>query len=222
MNEELFCDHLKELFKILDSSGLDHREVQLRKSRLQQSFDLIYKEESRKSYDLYYQRAHEVESIQLLKNYGCIDIAEDFRNSRGCDIVLNDHIYVECVCASYGDMTKNGLDKFAGEGVFDYNELSAIINTRFTSSLWDKVKFFKKRVGSSIPSERPYVIFLSVGGLIEKWFKGKYGRELLQILWGKGHLTITINTTTGKAVDSGYTYRDYFEKFNGVQIGCNL
>lgn len=41
-------------------------------------------------------------------------------------------------------------DEFMGEGVFDYNKKKEILNTRFTSSLYDKMRFYYERVERSI------------------------------------------------------------------------
>jgi hypothetical protein len=222
MNSPLFESHIRELYDILDNCEMSPREIQLRKKRIEQSIDLIKKEESLSAYSQYHQRAHEIESIPFLKQFGNLIITEDWKHSEGCDFVLNGHIYIECVCASAGDISKNKLNEFMGEGVFDYNKKKEILNTRFTSSLNDKVRFYYERVGKSIPEDSPYIIFLKTGSLAYEWFEEKYGMALLDILLGRGFLRITINTASGKFIDSGYTHRDYIEKYNGKKINCNL
>jgi hypothetical protein len=84
------------------------------------------------------------------------------------------------------------------------------------------LRFYYKRVGKSIPEHYPYIIFLKTGSLAYEWFEEKYGMALLDILLGRGFLRITIDTANGKFIDSGYTHRDYIEKYNGKEIDCNL
>jgi len=222
INSQLFESNIRELYDILDNCGISSREVQFRKNRLQQSIDRIKKEESLSAYSQYHQRAHEIESIPFLKQFGNLKITEDWKNSEGCDFVLNGHIYIECVCASAGDISKNKLDEFMGEGVFDYIKKKEILNTRFTSSLNDKVRFYYKRVGKSIPKDSPYIIFLTTGSLAYEWFEEEYGMALLDILLGRGFPRITIDTASGKLINSDYTHKDYIEKHNGEKIDCNL
>lgn len=222
MNSKLFDRHQNELFSILDSCGMSDKEIQLRKNRIRQSVDLIRREESSQAYALYNQRAHEIDSIPFLKQFGNITITEDSSHVKGCDFILNGHIYIECICASEGDMTKNNLDKFKNcEGLFDYRKKKTILNTRFTSSLCEKKDFYNNRVGKSIPENYPYIIFLKTGSLAYEWFEDEYGMALLDVLLGRGEQTVTIDDNN-KIIGVGYTHNEYIEKHNGKKINCNL
>ena len=222
VNSQLFDRHQRELYNILDNCGISHKEIQLRKKRIKQSIDLIQREESLLAYSQYHQRAHEIESIPFLKRFGALKITEDSKHNEGCDFILNDNIFIECVCASTGDISKNNLNEFMGEGIFDYNKKKEILNTRFTSSLCDKVRFYYERVRKSIPENSPYIIFLKTGSLAYEWFEEKYGMALLDILLGRGNLRITIDTSNGQVIDKGYTHKQYIKKYNGKKIDCNL
>lgn len=222
MNESFFVQHLHDLFKILEDSGLCNAEIKLRKERLKQSVESIRETNNPIYYDKYNQRAHEIESIPFLKQFGIVEIAQDYRHDKGCDFTFNKNIYIECVCSSPGQADKNGLSNYMGEGIFDYREKRRLINARFTSSLCDKVKFYYERVGNSILSGKPYIIFLSTGSLAYEWFEEKYGFALLDVLLGRGDMSITINNNTNQIESSGYTHKEFLEKYNKELLDCNL
>lgn len=222
MNDRFFVQHLHDLFEILDDSGLCNAEIKLRKERLKQSVEAIRETENPMYYNKYNQRAHEIESIPFLKQFGIIEIAQDHRHDKGCDFAFNENIYIECVCSSPGQTDKNGLSNYMGEGIFDYKEKKRLINARFTSSLCDKVEFYYERVGNSILSGKPYIIFLSTGSLAYEWFEEKYGIALLDVLLGRGDISITIDTDTNQVVSSGYTHKEFLEKYNKELLDCNL
>jgi len=222
MNSQLFDRHQRELFTIIDNCGMSNKEIKLRKSRIRQSVDLIRRDESTESYALYNQRAHEIDSIPFLQQFGALTIAEDSRNAKGCDFVLKEHIYIECVCSSEGDLTKNKLDKFRNcKGLYDYGKKNTILNTRFSSSLCDKKDFYNKRVGKSIPENYPYIIFLKTGSLAYEWDEEENGIALLDILLGRGNKTVTIDNNN-EIIGFGYTHNENIEKHNGEKINCNL
>jgi hypothetical protein len=222
MNEQLFKNHLKELFSILDDSGIDNKEISQRKTMLTRSVEEIRTTETEKSYSLYHQRAHEIESLLFLTQFGNIKTAENYKNDEGCDFILNSDIFIECVCSSFGDITNNGLGAYLGEGVFDYNKKKAIINTRFTSSIGDKINFYNERIGRSIPCDKPYIIFLGVGRLAYEWMAEKYGMALLDILFGREFPAITIDIKSNEIVKTGYTHNEKIQKSNGAPIDCNI
>ncbi len=222
MNHMFFERHLSELFKILDSSNLSGKEIEYRKKQLRQCVERIAEHEKPEDYNRYNQLAHEIESYAFLSQFGSVKMAEDRKHQPGCDLILTDSIYVECVCSSAGDAEKSGLVSFMGEGSFDYRKKRQLINERFISSLCEKVKFYNSHKDNSIPSDKPYVIFLSPGSLIYEWFEEWHGMALLDVILGRGEPTILANTETGEMRDGGYSHNAMLSKYNGAILDCNL
>ena len=105
-------------------------------------------------------------------------MAYDSKHEGGADFVLNDAVYVECVCASPGEnVQKSGLDPLLvrntvnSAGLIDYAKKNRLLKARLTSSLQSKVQFYQKHLDQSIPGGQPYVIFLSPGYLTYEWFE---------------------------------------------------
>lgn len=223
MDEPLFYKDKTELFEILESSDLCKTEIELRKKRLIESIDLIQKTESREYYNRFNQLAHEIRSIPFLKQFGNLKITEDSKNSKGCDFVLNGKVYIECVCVSEGQADKSGLEyPILSQGVHSYNEIRNLINLRFTNTLKSKLEFYEERVGESIPEDKPYIIYVSSGGITEGWFCLD-GNALFDVLYGMGNMTITIDPVNLQVLDSGFTHNTVITKpQNEVEVDCNI
>lgn len=152
-------------------------------------------------------------------------MASDCRSEAGADFILNmnTNVYIECVCSSLGrvDSSWKLYSNMDGKLV-DYRKKKEYLNSRFTSSIRDKVTFYNRHCPKSIPRNSPYIIFLSPGSLTYEWFAGEYGLELTDILFGRGIPTITLDNTTDKIIRTGYTHIDTFKKHNGAEINSNL
>lgn len=232
LKSNYFQNQQAELFKILECSDLDEGEIQYRKNRLYAVIDIIQKcndEEFEDKCGAFFQLAHEIESIPYLQSFGKLKIAQDNKNKPGADFILNDEIYIECICSSLGDKNDPLRDYIRKEGLIDYAEKKNLLNTRLINSLYTKVGFYNSHIGDdsqgrkgSIDKEKPYIIFLSPGRLIFEWFEGENGDSLLDILFGVGQPVITINTETGEIISSGYSYIETFKKYNGAKITSNL
>ena len=222
MNRAFFDRHLKDLFEILDNSGVSEAEKQHRKDNLNQCVARISQHEKREDYNRYNQLAHEIESYAFLSQFGSVIMAEDCKHQPGCDLILNNSIYVECVCSTAGNAEKSGLASFLGPGFFDYSKKSQLLNERFISSLSAKVDFYYTHKDQSILPDMPYIIFLSPGSLIYDWFEESHGMALLDVLLGRGNPTILVNTETGEMRDGGYSHNTSMSKHNGSPLCCNL
>ena len=222
MNSLFFERNLRELFGILDNSNLSKTEITYRKSQLKLCVDRIAERETREDYNRYNQLAHEIESYAFLKRFGQVKMSEDSKSQPGCDLLLSNTIYIECVCATAGDAEKSGLASYMGEGSFDYRKKRQLINERFISSLSAKVEFYNTHKNKSILPDKPYVIFLSPGSLIYEWFEEWNGMALLDVLLGKGDPTILVNIEKDEIRDGGYSHNSLLQKYNGAPLDCNL
>ena len=222
MNFSFFRRHLIELFEILDNSSLSKAEINYRKVQLNHCVDRIEKQENLEDCDRYNQLAHEIESYAFLKRFGQVEMSNDHNHKPGCDLLLSNTIYVECVCATAGNAEKSGLASYMGEGSFDYRKKRQLLNERFISSLSAKVEFYNAHKNESILPDKPYVIFLSPGSLIYEWFEECNGMALLDVLLGRGDSNILINTETGEMRDGGYSFNSFLPKYNGAHLDCNL
>ena len=222
MNKTFFDCHLKDLFEILDRSSISEAEKQYRKRDLNRCVTRIAQLEKSEDYDRYNELAHEIESYAFLSQFGSVRMAEDCKHQPGCDLVLNNSIYVECVCSTAGDAEKSGLASYMGPGSFDYRKKSQLLNERFINSLSNKVEFYNTHKNQSISPDMPYIIFLSPGSLIYDWFTETHGMALLDVLLGRGNPTILVNTETGEMRDGGYSHKTSMSKHNGSPLNCNL
>lgn len=222
MNHTFFERHVRELFEILNSSNLSEAEIRFRKKQVELCVERIAEHDNPEDYNRYNQLAHEIESYAFLSQFGSVIMAEDSKHQPGCDLILAERIYVECVCSTAGDAEKSGLASFMGEGSFDYRKKSQLLNERFISSLCAKVDFYNTHINDSILPDKPYVIFLSPGNLIYEWFEEWNGMALLDVLLGKGDPTILVNTETGEMRDGGYSHNAALSKHNGAILDCNL
>ena len=222
MNPLFFERHMVALYEILDNSSMSKAEIYFRKAQLKRCVDRISEYENRDDYNRYNQLAHEIESYSFLKRFGEVKMSEDCKSQPGCDLILLNTIYVECVCATAGDAEKSGLASYLGEGFYDYKKKRQLLNERFISSLYAKVEFYNTHINKSILPDKPYVIFLSPGSLIYDWFEEWNGMALLAVLLGKGDPTILVNTETGEMRDGGHSHNYSLQKYNGAPLDCNL
>lgn len=221
-NKEIL-KQLPDLYAILDSADIPETERNLRKTRIQQAAELTEDDDCIHCADLFFQRAHEIESLSFLSGFGAVHMSCDSQHEEGTDFVLNNDYYIECICASLGDTEKTGLGRFMVKNqIVDYNEKRRLMNARLTNSLCSKVDFYKKRCGKSIPSEKPYIIFLSPGRLVWEWFEEEYGMALNDVLFGRGQPAITIDYKAEKIIANGYAHVDTFKKYNEADLNSNL
>lgn len=222
MNNAFFNRSRKELFEILRHSNLTKGEIDARIRDLDLAINRIRQKEEQCAYDCFNQLAHEIYSYGFLKAFGKLKMAEDHRSQAGCDLVLNDSLYIECVCASAGDAESNGLKEYLGQGFHDYGKKKELLNLRLLSVLADKLAFYECHFSKQIPDKAPYVIFLSPGSLVYEWFEENYGIALCDVLFGRGNPMIQINQKTGEIRDAGYSHKDVLVKKNGTEVGCNI
>ena len=216
-------EYSKSLICRFENVAEDSSECSYRKERLQNILNEAIDKESEGCIDRFFELTHEMESFLFLKQYGSVLTTSDKRHQPGADYIFNSNYYVECVCSTPGNKEANGLDKYLLKlGVFDYNEEKRLINARFTSSLYEKVDFYNKRLENCIPAGKPYLIFLSPGRLMYNWVAEEYGMALTDILFGRGNPTIIVNEITGEVVGRGYSHTTSFKKNNGAEISSNL
>jgi len=225
MNVDAFNADRSYLFSVIDRYIISSKEAAYRKNEINQAFAEMEKTNCIDA--RYCQHAHEIKSIPFLSQFGKLTIANDSAHRPGCDFELDasEHYYVECVCASAGDK-KNGLDRFCvHDKIINCNAKKAIINSRFTSALQEKVIFYYRHTvetNVSISANRPYIIFLSTGGLVYEYFAEKYGFALTDILLGRGNPQITFNAAKNEVIEQGYSHNSVLQKWNGKKINCNL
>lgn len=58
--------------------------------------------------------------------------------------------------------------------------------------------------------------------MLKTFFHGEYGFELLNILVGKSHLALKIDSKTNKSIGSYYTHVENIKKQNGSAINANF
>lgn len=177
----------------------------------------------------YYNLAHEIRSFHFLRQFGTLDISEDCKHQAGCDCLLNNKYQIECVCSSAGENTeKNGLSELCTKNnlngqLVDYGKKKEILYCRLTSSIKEKLDFYKKHVAKgTINPGMPYIIFLGLGKLSYELFPGDNGIEFTSILYGKGNPTLSIDTSTGHVLNCGYEHNHSLVNHNNAEINCNI
>ena len=218
-------DYNTYLHEQLESLDLPHKELTHRCAALTQALNNSTKG---RIDTRYYNLAHEIKALQILRIYGEIEPALDYKHTDGCDVILDDHYQIEFVCASPGTNTaESGYDRFSvrnlkGFMINDYAEKERFLFTRIATALDAKLSFYKKHIpNNSISNDKPYLIFLGLGELAIEIFCGDNGISLTGVLLGKGCPTITISGD-GTVIDRGYTHNENFPKYNGAPIDCNL
>lgn len=219
-----FLAQIHTLYTILDSADIPEKEKRLRKERIYSAAKKAEQEDSLRCADEFFQRAHEINSLKFLSNFGSVHMSLDSDHEKGADFTLNESLSIECVCATFGDnIDESGLHRYLIQNkVIDYNEKKHLLNARFTNSLHAKVAFYEQRCGKSIPKNHPYIIFLSLGRLSLEWFAEEYGIALTDILFGRGNPFITVDFSSRTVIANGYTHINTFKKYNGKDIDGNL
>lgn len=222
INKTLFEEHTNMLLDILNSSNIESKEKEYRKNELLKVYNKMKKNNNIDN--KYYNKSHEIRSLEFLKKYDKLQIAQDHLSKSGCDFKIYDNYEVECVCSSTGNEKLNGLDKFCGSGVFDYNKKEQIILTRLTQSIREKQLFYKEhlKTGSISSEKNPYIIFLGLGNLTYGMFAGTFGFTLNKILFGVGHEVLLINRKTNKIENKKYSHNLCIYNHNGKEIDCNI
>lgn len=214
----------EQLISALGELGLSDKEVKYRCK------NLIHAESELSCINVvgerYFSLAHEIKSIAFLQQFGETRISHDCSHKPGCDLILNDKYYIECVCASAGDVEKNGFEKYSfkntrGE-VVDYGEKKNILYSRLTTVIKEKLDFYEKHKGESIPPDKPYIIFVGLGSLAYEMFAETNGFALTAILFGRGNPTLTFDSSLEKAPEWGYSHNEVLIKWNGQTIDCNI
>lgn len=231
--EEQYC----ALCKILDNSFLPKKEIRYRKTELagiNKSISIAANTGEKEKYNTernrFFQKSHEVKGIPFLQVFGQLDVAQDSNHEAGADFVLDKEIYIESVCSSPGDLSKSGLAKYIDIDYkkfklynYDYSELNRLINLRFTNTLYEKKDFYISHLNNkTIPSGKPYLVFLSPGILAFKWSEEENGFAFLDILFGRGNPTITVNSKTGEIIEEGYSHKTAIMKRPDTPVDCNL
>ena len=217
-------EYTELLISVLRSCDLPQKEITYRSDNLKQA------ENKPSSISIvgnrYHDLAHEIKSLNFLQQFGKTQISCDYAHKPGSDLILNDKYYIECVCASAGDVRISGFEKYCTKNtlgkVIDYNEKANILYSRLTTAIKAKRDFYEERKGRSIPTDKPYIIFLGLGSLANEMFAEDNGFALTSILFGRGNPQIIINSKTGAVVDSGYSHNFKINKWNGSAIDCNV
>lgn len=221
INIKLFDDCNKILLDILDNAEIDKKEKEYRKKRLMTVYNDMVKGNYRDS--RYYDMVHEIKSLEFLSKYPNLQISNDHKGKSGCDFKIYSNYNVECVNSSSGNKIKNGLDKFDGFGVFDYNVKENIILTRLSQSIKEKKIFYDNHIANgTIKVNEPYVVFLSSGDLREGSFFNSFGFTLNKILLGVGHEKIVFDAQNNKVIDSFYEHKDVIYNHNNSEICSNI
>lgn len=186
MNDSLFSDHMVIINDILDNIDFDSDEINSRKEEMISIYSDMKKNNC--IIEKFYDKSHEIRCLDFLKGFGDIIMAKDFSHNKnrhgGCDFILNNYFQIECICSSKGDEIVYRFNEYPDIGVGNYNEKERIIFSRLTNSLCKKQQFYLDRVGKSIESEKPYIIFVGLGNLTYGMFNEKYGFEMAKILYG--------------------------------------
>ena len=204
----------------VECSEVEEREY--RKEVLLSAFNRLRERKTTEERDRVLQLMHEIESYLFLHSLGTAKMAIDSKHESGSDFIFDKDISIECVCATMGDAESSGLNKYLGEGFYDYNEKKRLINARLTNSLCEKTKFYYNHNKPNKQINDPYVIFLSLGILTYEWFGEEYGKALTDVLLGRGNQQFIVNTKTGEVIESGYEHTISFKKWNGAEITSNL
>ena len=225
MKFELPSDNIKTLLNILEISNISGQEKEYRKKELIKVYNKM--DQTKKIDNKYFDLSHEIRSIEFLSKYPNMTIAQNHLSKSGCDFTIYNNYCVECVCSSSGDEEKNGLDKFHGSGMFDYTKKREIMLTRLTSSIYDKKKFYYEHLeNGGINKPDPYIVFLGLGNLSQRFHKTKYGFDLNRILFGVDHDVLVFDFITHKVIKSEYTYNDViYKKIKNKKekkINCNI
>lgn len=217
----MIIKYLQSLFEIIENSNMSLKEKKFRRQRLICS----YKDLKNKTGSSFYTFTHEIKSLNFLCKYDDVKINEDSKSVPGCDYIYKEKYQIECVCSSGGNIIENGLCHFRGSGIFDGNKKETILLTRLTSSLLDKKRKYETDViNNYINKNKPYIIFLSLGELREKYPRPHkyYGFMLNKILMGVDHPFISLDMQTGKRGEEGFTYKKEIIKHNDSSVPCNI
>jgi len=216
------------LLEMLRSCEVSSAEFEHRKTSLLEAYSHRGSAISNIS-DRYYNLAHEIKSFLFLRQFGAVSISEDCKHQTGCDCLLNDNYQIECVCSSAGENTgKTGLAELCTMNnlngqLVDYGKKKEILYCRLTSSIKEKLDFYKRHIADkTISQDMPYIIFLGLGALSQELFPGDNGIEFTSILYGKGNPTMSIDTETGQILSNGYAHNHALINHNKAEINCNI
>lgn len=218
-------ERTEKLLSILRLHGISDPEIAYRKQRLEYAQTQPGGPVSPVS-DSYYNLSHEIRSFDFLSLIGAAQLTEDSKGTAGCDLLYNTMYQVECVCTSAGAKSvENGfLDLCKTDVLIDYSKKKQVINSRITSVLTDKVKFFVNHLAKgTVSADKPYIIFVGLGALAIQTFAEEHGAALTDVLFGRGVPTVVINQD-GNVIDKGYSHRNEFPKPGAEQVAlnCNL
>lgn len=220
INVPLFDKCTKMLIDIIDSYITNVKEKEYRKEKLLKTYNKMMELDyiDTKYYDL----AHEIKSLEFLSKYPNLKISNDHKSKSGCDFKIYNNYNIECVSSSSGNERKNGLYKFHGSGIFDYNKKENIILTRLTSSIDEKTDFYYKHIkNKSIDTKEPYIIFLSLGNLSYGALSGEFGFIMNKVLFGVGHTVLYYDKKNNNFFKSEYEYKKEIFNHNNSPINCN-
>ena len=125
INNKLFYDHTSMLLHILNESNISQEEKNYRKNELINACKTMIK--THYPTIRYYNLSHEIRSMEFLRQYPNMKVAQDSKHKSGCDFKVYNTYNIECICSSSGDEEKNGLCNFHGSGIFDYKKKSEIL-----------------------------------------------------------------------------------------------
>lgn len=220
MNKSLFKDHMTIIDTIVNKNlHLDFQEINYRKDNIYKEYE--YMKSNNTVTGKFYELSHELRCINFLKNYGELYISKDSKHEAGCDFKLNSDIQIEAVCCSHGNEDINGLSKLPKIGVINYTQKEAILLSRLTSSINEKISFYDAHVvNKSIDSTKPYVIFIGLGNLTYYMKNYNYGFELNKILCGVSHpyFTYCRETNSFSGLNYSYTSQITIEKYDKNNI----
>ena len=89
INKPLFEEHTKMLLDILNSSNINFKEKEYRKNELLKIYNKMKK--SNVIDNKYYNKSHEIRSLEFLEHYDNLQIAQDHLSKTGCDFKIYDN-----------------------------------------------------------------------------------------------------------------------------------
>lgn len=172
----------------------------------------------------FYSLAHEIKSYDFVSKFGKAHLSNDEKHEPGPDITFGDN-RIECVCSSEGNILMTGYEQYSiryckgRKKIVDYNKTKEFLLPRITQSLYEKKNKIENYINNNIikPTECP-ILFLSLGELNVDFHAGNYGINLLEILVGKGNLTLIFDREKEKFIDNYWEENINVKKNNGKEL----
>lgn len=217
INKSCFDDAMKIITEILKNNSVQDKDNRI--DKIKRVYNKMVKED--KPDREFYSLVHEIKSFEFINLFGKADLANDEGHEKGTDILFGDN-RIECVCCSEGNIVNVGFkDHSVGyceeqSIVIDYNKTKEFVLPRITNSLDVKRDKIIKYINEDVikPGEHA-ILFISLGELNVDFYAGKYGKEFLEVLIGKGPLCYVFDKATKKLIGSYWKHNKYIKKNKG-------